>query len=210
MLTRCPQCGTRFRIHEPQLQVAMGRVHCGRCGHLYVIGAAPPAVTPAPAAPRRRTRTAGLLWGFGSLLLTLVLVLQGLWWQRQTLAADPTGLRLLQQVCAYAGCRVSPPRAPGHIEVLAHQLQERPDRPGVLHFQLRMISRARHAQPFPVVELQLSDHLNRPAGIGRFPPEQYLPGFRPDQVMAPDTPVELELDLEEPGSGMIGYQIEFL
>jgi predicted Zn finger-like uncharacterized protein len=211
MLTRCPQCGTRFRLREPQFQVAGGKVHCGRCGHRFTIGAPvpvapPPALSPPPPAHRSR----GLFWGFAVVLLTLALVLQTVWWQRQRLAMDPTGLRLLQQVCAYAGCQVLPPRAPEQIEVLARELREAPERPGVLRFQLRLVNRAAYAQPYPVVELRLSDHLNRPAGIGRFQPEQYLTGSEPNQVMSPGVPVDLELDLVDPGAGMLGYQIDFL
>lgn len=35
MLTRCEQCGTWFRIRAEQLEVAQGRVRCGRCGNLF-------------------------------------------------------------------------------------------------------------------------------------------------------------------------------
>jgi len=35
MLTRCPECSTRFRVHGEQLEVADGRVRCGRCGCLF-------------------------------------------------------------------------------------------------------------------------------------------------------------------------------
>jgi predicted Zn finger-like uncharacterized protein len=31
LVTRCPECGTRFRVTEAQLQMAGGRVRCGSC-----------------------------------------------------------------------------------------------------------------------------------------------------------------------------------
>ncbi len=31
LVTRCPECGTRFRVSEAQLQMAGGRVRCGSC-----------------------------------------------------------------------------------------------------------------------------------------------------------------------------------
>jgi predicted Zn finger-like uncharacterized protein len=52
MLTRCPECATRFRVHEQQLQIAEGTVRCGRCGcvfgaRMYSIQAlAPPGYAP--------------------------------------------------------------------------------------------------------------------------------------------------------------------
>jgi len=37
MLTRCPQCSTRFRVHGEQLDVADGKVRCGRCDCVFEI-----------------------------------------------------------------------------------------------------------------------------------------------------------------------------
>ena len=31
LITQCPNCETRFRVTEAQLQVAHGRVRCGAC-----------------------------------------------------------------------------------------------------------------------------------------------------------------------------------
>lgn len=33
--TTCPQCQTRFRVTEEQLQAREGRVRCGRCSHVF-------------------------------------------------------------------------------------------------------------------------------------------------------------------------------
>lgn len=35
MVTRCPQCGTSFRITSAQLQTARGAVRCGGCLHIF-------------------------------------------------------------------------------------------------------------------------------------------------------------------------------
>lgn len=55
ILTRCPECGTTFRVHREQLQARGGLVRCGRChaafdglAHLLDNGPALPAVA-APA-----------------------------------------------------------------------------------------------------------------------------------------------------------------
>ena len=31
LITRCPNCGTQFRVTENQLSIASGRVRCGAC-----------------------------------------------------------------------------------------------------------------------------------------------------------------------------------
>ena len=55
-ITACPQCQTRFRVTEEQLQMRNGNVRCGRCAHVFnalesLIEASPqlPEETPAPA-----------------------------------------------------------------------------------------------------------------------------------------------------------------
>ncbi len=35
LITRCPNCATRFRVTEDQLQVAKGQVRCGACLHVF-------------------------------------------------------------------------------------------------------------------------------------------------------------------------------
>lgn len=63
MVTRCPKCGTAFRITSTQLESAKGAVRCGSCLHVFkaqsnlVTKPAPkaPAPTPVPAAPTTQT-----------------------------------------------------------------------------------------------------------------------------------------------------------
>src|SRR5690606_8735996 len=62
MITRCPSCGTAFRIYQEQLNARQGQVRCGHCDvvfsahdHLVVepdaSRAKPVASTPAPGTP---------------------------------------------------------------------------------------------------------------------------------------------------------------
>lgn len=58
MVTRCPQCGTSFRITAAQLQTARGAVRCGACLHIFraqehLVGSSVPA--PEPAQARKPT-----------------------------------------------------------------------------------------------------------------------------------------------------------
>lgn len=56
MLTRCPNCGTTFRLRAEQLEQAEGRVRCGKCSSAFVatehrIDAESPDEPPTAAAP---------------------------------------------------------------------------------------------------------------------------------------------------------------
>jgi predicted Zn finger-like uncharacterized protein len=213
VLARCPECGTRFRVRQEQLQAAGGRLRCGRCDHVFAAPDPPrdpllADIPPLPAAAPCPSR-AGPLWVVGSLLLALGLGLQAVWWERASLAANPDGLRLVQLLCHYADCRVQPPRATDRIEVLERSLAPRAGHPGTLHFHLRMVNRAPHAQPYPVIDLSLSDRIDRLVGVRRIRPRDYLPHLRPSDVMGRGTLVDVDVDLADPGAQVIGYEIDF-
>ena len=42
-ITRCPACGTTFRVSEEQLDAAEGRVRCGACDQVFDARAHQPA-----------------------------------------------------------------------------------------------------------------------------------------------------------------------
>jgi predicted Zn finger-like uncharacterized protein len=219
MFTRCPECATRFRFSRDQLEAAGGRVRCGKCGCVFTalrpVEPHPPIsgsaeVMPQVAPRARHSIWSALGWGLLNLLLVAALVLQWLWWERDALAADPDGLRVVQYLCRYADCEVQPPRAPEQIEILERSLLPDEEHTGVLHFHLRMVNRADHAQPHPIIELSLSDRIERSAGERRFAPKEYLPGHRPQDVMEPGALVDVDLDLVDPGAHVIGFQIDFL
>lgn len=65
MITRCPACGTAFRIYQEQLDARQGQVRCGHCAvvfsaheHLVVEPDAPGNARPAPPAPAPHTEPA--------------------------------------------------------------------------------------------------------------------------------------------------------
>ncbi len=55
ILTRCPECGTMFRVRPEQLEARAGRVRCGQCQHAFnaldarIADDAPPPDAPPPA-----------------------------------------------------------------------------------------------------------------------------------------------------------------
>lgn len=51
MVTRCPACGTRFRVVPDQLRVSQGWVRCGQCAEVFDAAAQLAAAQAAPAMP---------------------------------------------------------------------------------------------------------------------------------------------------------------
>jgi len=224
MLTRCPACRTRFRLHPAQLRVADGQVRCGKCGHRF--NAQPQQHFPFSPRNQRETVTSTVihpippqgpgpvgraLWSLGILLLLVALAGQFLWWERHALAAHPLGQQALRQICRHVPCDVQPPREPDKIVVLERGLSPHPREAGALLFKLRLENRADHAQPHPVIELRLFDAGQTLVGARRFAPTDYRNNRAGNwDLMAPRQTVNVELALQDPGTHVTGFLLDFL
>lgn len=134
--------------------------------------AAPVSFMLAPDVPlgARQNSRPVLWWGLGAMLM-LGLLLQGLYRERDQLAALFPALKpALQSVCAVLDCRVSPLQG---IENLAidsatfHQV-------GLETFELRFVvkNNAHHALALPAIELTLTDLADQPVMRRIFTPAE--------------------------------------
>ena len=112
-------------------------------------------------------------------------------------------------LCRVTPCQPNPPKALKQIEILERDLKPHPERPDALHFHLRMVNRAALAQPYPLVELRLLDSQQRPAGVRRFDPADYLEQRQGDGLLDPNTPTDINLELLSPHQDVSGFELEF-
>ncbi|WP_323816245.1 DUF3426 domain-containing protein [Cellvibrio sp. NN19] len=69
MITRCPKCGTAFRVTASQLQSAKGAVRCGSCLHVFKAQdslVATPVAPAKPLTPEPTAKTASPVTSVGS------------------------------------------------------------------------------------------------------------------------------------------------
>ena len=134
---------------------------------------------------RRQQRIGGTLkwvYGVGSLVLLLALTGQLAYAFRDQLAQRvPQSTPLLQQACAYLGCRIGLP-APIHaLAIESSELQALPGQADI--FLLRVLLRNHYdtAVSWPHLELTLNDANERPVARRSFAPDAYLPEAEPVQ-----------------------------
>lgn len=171
--------------------------------------AAAPAAKP-PVAARTGTRAHALrgYWQWLLIaLLGLLLGLQILLADRARLAADPDWRPLLLQACGLLHCTL-----PAWHEPTAFTMVERSVRPGQASGTLRVDATfrndARWAQPWPTLQLSLSDADGRTTGDGVFAPEQYL-GQPPDGLLAPGQSAQITFVVQEPAPGTVAFAFRF-
>lgn len=138
-----------------------------------------PAPSPIPdtdAHARVRTagwmaRSAGLVTGLG---LILALFGQFLVHERPSLKVHPELMALGDALCRHVPCPERMSRNPGTIRIDLLEFGAKDD--GHLLVDLEVHNTLGQAQPWPLLQLALSDRHGRVLGHGRWPPGEYLAG----------------------------------
>ncbi|MCY3812574.1 MAG: DUF3426 domain-containing protein [Gammaproteobacteria bacterium] len=221
----CPGCETRFRVTDAQLAVANGRVRCGACLTVFdcsdliarpepdEAAAIVPIKAPTASARTRRNRNdptsvpVGLFvaayTAAAILLVGLVFGLMFPAWSQQ-----PTVRGVYQATCAILPCELPSLRALDAIAI-APLPAERPGSPPTLSVPVELRNQAPFPQPFPVLAVRMLSADDRELARHRLAPRDYLPRGH-SLNMAPDKPVTIELQLEDPGREAARYVLSAL
>lgn len=189
--------------------------------------ASDPATAPAVAAPPARTRIGRAMPSFARgpagtgtgrrerwviavvIALALLLALQLLLADRARLAGDAHWRPLLLALCAPLRCELPPWREPAAFTLVQRDVRQHPTRPGALRVSATFRNDARWSQPWPRLELTLSDANGRPAGERSFKVEEYLGGAPSQPELASGESATVAMDILEPASGIVGYDFGF-
>lgn len=127
------------------------------------------------AAPPASNSWARPLWGLAALMAVLLLAGQSLWWWRTDLATHFPVLRpSLELACRSLNCTVGYSRAPSLLTVESSAVE--PSAVGGQDLTLRALlrNRAGHPQPWPALDLVLTDYADTVVVRRVIQPEEYL------------------------------------
>ena len=222
-ITQCPACRTRFELSGEQLRAAGGRVRCGNCQGIFSAnqhlesGDSLPGGDAIAREPLRLSRRRGgnswlrLLWIALILIALLGLAAQVLWFERAALSQQPQLAPLYAQACRHIDCQLPPRQDLPSIRSQQLLVRQHPDYANALSLHLTLINLAPFDQPFPALKLSFSglDEQLRAARV--FQPREYLGGdLSPQDLMPSNSPVQIQLELLDPGSQAPNYQLQFL
>jgi predicted Zn finger-like uncharacterized protein len=235
MMTRCPSCGTAFRVTEQQLGVREGKVRCGRCDTLFDAIAtlsSDPATRPPPA--RTGPPTSGSmavllgtekdrsfdfgpppphplrhLWWIGSVLLLLALLLQGAYRYRGEISVLlPESKPLLERLCVELGCDVPLPRRAELLSIESSDLQAETSQPNVMVLTATLRNRAAFVQAFPALELALTSAQGETVARRVLMPKEYLAQpARADAGFAAGSELQIRVYIEATALKPTGYRL---
>ena len=121
----------------------------------------------------------------------------------------------LQPVQIQLGLREPPVQQPfrdlSQIHLVSRELTSHPDRSGMLRLSATIVNRANETQAYPQLEVILLDAAGQPLSSSHFTPSDYLAGESPgDSGMTPQAYVALVLELPDPGTQAVGFELNFL
>lgn len=160
----------------------------GRSGTGYGAAAAglPPVLRRGP-----QSAVARACWSAALLIALLALLGQALWWWRTPIATYAPVMRpVLESACAALGCTVGYVRKPQQLSIESSSVQPRTGQGGALSqdagqplvLSALLRNRASHPQPWPALELSLTDYSDTVVMRRALMPGDYL---RPDVAARP-------------------------
>jgi predicted Zn finger-like uncharacterized protein len=166
--------------------------------------------TPVVRVPRY-SRRATTLFFLGSLALLMLLAVQILILERVRLIRYPELRPLIMSLCDTMNCSLPQLHDTEQIDLLSRQLYTHPNVPGALMIRASMVNNAPFPQPYPLLELSLSDEQGHVVAMRRFKPTEYLAtGEDPQAMMTPGSPVAINLEIADPGENALAYEFSFL
>ncbi|MFD0724170.1 DUF3426 domain-containing protein [Lysobacter brunescens] len=141
--------------------------------------------------------------------LAVLLVLQLLLADRARLAANAQWRPMLATLCSVLRCELPPWREPAAFTLLQRDVRQHPSLPGVLRVSATFRNDARWPQPWPGLQLTLSDINGRPAGQRRFEAQEYLGGTPGQAELASGESATVAMDILEPAPQIVAYDFRF-
>jgi predicted Zn finger-like uncharacterized protein len=237
MTTRCPSCGTAFRVTEQQLGARAGQVRCGRCDTLFDAHASlssdpatlPPSDKTGPPTSGSMAVLLGTdkdrpfafdfgppeshplsrLWWIGSLVLLLALLAQGAYRYRGEIAVlVPESKPLLERLCVEFGCDVPLPRRAELLSIETSDLQADGGQSNVMVLTATLRNRAAFVQAYPALELSLTSAQGQTVARRVLMPKDYVPQpARTDSGFAAGSELQIRVYIEAAALKPTGYRL---
>jgi len=169
------------------------------------------ATPPAFAASRRRERpTRSAPWLFASLLLAISLTAQVAWAERGRWIDGAHARAWLEPICERLGCRLPLRHDANTLALLSRDIRPHPSVPGALIISATLRNDAAFAQPYPTVEVVLSDLDEKRIAMRRFQPREYLADPRAiARGLDAGASTSLVFEVADPGQDAVAFEFKF-
>lgn len=200
----------------PQLALCVFRPLNGLQGSLqFDFDERPRAHERAPKPPRfarsrRHSQRRNAPWLAASIVLMLTLATQVAWVERANWMNKASLRPWLESACARLACALPLRRDDELLQLASRDIRPHPSVPGALIISATLHNVADFAQPFPNVEITLSDLDERRIAMRRFLPDEYIPDARARSAgLAPAANASLVFEVADPGKNAVAFEFRF-
>jgi predicted Zn finger-like uncharacterized protein len=215
MKTTCKQCNTIYDIKIEDIEAAEGQVVCSVCStqfdvyqsmHLEKKDALHSIPTPVKNPANSLYKNYTLI-----LLSVCFLPAQLIYFEKERLLQNETSRYIAQALCNILPCTVPVYKELSKIELISRKVHSHPVEKKALIITATVINNATQAQPFPKILISMSDIQGTTRVQRLFAPQEYLPdGIFTNQSMPSNTPLNINVEIEDPGQGLISFTLDFL
>ncbi|MEO9078554.1 MAG: DUF3426 domain-containing protein, partial [Rhodanobacter sp.] len=149
-------------------------------------------------------------WIIACTMLSLLLLAQLGWAERDPLIRDPLVGSWLRNSCAVLGCQLPLVHAPSKLHLAASNVQAHPTVAGALMISASVRNDAAFAQPYPILTITLTNAQGQRVAMRRLQPAEYLDD---DTIrhrgLAPGASAVLLLEVEDPGDKAVAFEFSF-
>ena len=152
---------------------------------------------------------ATLFWFLACLLLVAGIGIQYAYFNRMLIADNTQYRPWLEQLCAVVPCDLPLRKELDSIELTNHAIQSHPRYANSLIITATIVNRAPFPQPYPIVEILMTDISQNRIASRRFDPDEYLATTSPDGAFDSEIAVPLMLEVLDPGKEAVGFEFKF-
>lgn len=225
----CPACGEIFNISQAQKNaIEFDRLRCYECRYIFKASehevshdyyacnekweihhgvlhrgylSQVEQLIRTPATPLSR-----VFWSIVVLFFLLLLAKQSSVLLLERYAQNPSARPYLHALCQLTACQL-PPRVNFYlIEQVDTNVQLGSSKPGAMQLQITLHNKAQFAQPYPPLQITLSDEKHRIVGRRRYTAKEYLANA--EAFMPPLSDVQIQLELIQPHEKAVSIQVE--
>ena len=149
----------------------------------------------------------GVMVGF----MVLLLGLQWVYFNRDWLAAENSWRSKMERFCEVAQCELPMRVDLASIGIVERDVRKHPVAEDALLINVTFENLAEFIQPYPLFEVSFTDKAGSPVAMRRFSSAEYLgEDVNSGSGMSPESPVQVVLEVVDPGAEAVSFQFGFL
>jgi predicted Zn finger-like uncharacterized protein len=175
-----------------------------------ILGEIPDELREKP--PAKRSLLATMCWGFGALLLLIIIIAQLAWFNRdELLLRYPQLDPVARKICDRLQCEILSHKDISSIKLLNRDVRNHPLYEGSLLVNATMANKSETIQPFPLIQLALFNPDGEVIAYREFRPDEYLDdSINISAGMMPESPIHFVLEVAGPTEGAVSFEFHFL